>query len=369
MDNPKANIHLDNIRHNIALIKNKANQAKILAVIKADAYGHGAVEVARSLDADQNVSALGVARYHEASQIQQAGITKPILLMEGVNDCLHLQEVEKFGWWIVIQSFHQLEVIESIPVRNPLKVWLKFNTGMNRIGFRINQTTEVLEKMNSLIASNKIDKHYVLMTHFAKSEEISSDFTEQQLNIFHEICTHKLIDRDNVELSAANSAGIWGWPDSHFDWVRPGISMYGSSPIASLDKNILGLKPSMSLIAQVISFIKVEKNEFVGYGCRWQAKRDSMIAIINCGYADCYPRAISDTSYVYLNNKKCRIVGAVSMDMLAIDCTDLYPNIKIDDKVELWGDNISIDEVANSYNTIANELYCRTTQRVERVYE
>lgn len=370
MENPSATITIDNIRHNIKIIKAKVKQAKILAVIKANAYGHGALRIAKELEKDSNITAFAVSRFPEADALNKAGINKQIILLEGVLDREQLQNCATNKNIITIESLEGLELLKQTPLDDKISIWLKFNTGMNRLGFNYQDSQFVIKEIDNLIKANKVNTNYVVMTHFADADNTKSNFTDQQLKVFNEIIgINNLRNKINVELSAANSAGIFAWPDSHFDWVRPGISLYGSSPIGGISREELGLKPALVFTTKIISLKTIKKGEFVGYNCCWQAPRDTLIGIIACGYGDGYPRLYNNNSFVWINNKRCKIIGNISMDMMAIDCSSFdSSDIHVCNIVELWGNNINIDEVAKNHQTISYDLLCKITARVERVY-
>lgn len=383
METPLAKINLANISHNIAQIKKVADKSKVLAVIKANAYGHGALRVAKFLEQDSNVSAFGVARLDEAQElIRNTATTKPILVMEGVLDVKQLSLCSELGLWVVMHDFTQLYSLNNANISKPIKIWLKFDTGMHRLGFLVEECQKVFENIDSLIQQNKIDHDYVIMTHFSSADIQDSKVTSKQLELFdsikqlHQVYFNKNQNNTSnsgrkIEYSLANSAGIFAFPESHGDWVRPGISMYGSSPFDYIDREALNLKSTMDLTCKVITTKIVKKGEAVGYKGMWRAGKDTLIAVVACGYADCYPRVLTKPSYVFLHNRLCRIIGLISMDMLAIDCSELpdTETVQIGDEVELWGSSLSIDMVAESCATISNELYCRTTSRVKRIYD
>lgn len=374
MDNPKAIISLNNISHNIQQIKAIAPTSKILAVIKADAYGHGAVNVSKHLENNPNVNAFGVSRYNEAKKIFDAGIQKPILLMEGVIDAEQLKNALINKFWLVVQNFDQLALLtelksqaEQLPIAN---IWLKFDTGMHRLGFAANGSDldKIVNSIDDLIASKIINPQVVIMSHFACADELEHQLNQQQINQF-DLLKEKF-EKYPFEFSMANSAGIFNMPLSHNDWIRPGITIYGSWPFANKNSEQLNLKPTMQMLSKVIAIKNVQQNDTVGYNATWTADKHSIIAIVATGYGDGYPRIASKTSTVFLNNTKCPIVGRVSMDMLAVDCTSLgQENLpKVGDVVELWGEHVSIDEVALACNTISYELFTKITSRVEKSY-
>ncbi len=375
MDNPKAIIKLGNISHNIQQIKNIAPRSKLLAVIKADAYGHGAVRVAAHLNSNSNVSAFGVSRYSEAKKLFDANITKPILLMEGVIDYDQLIESVRRDFWLVIQNHEQFELLARLQDELPsdfqsVNIWLKFDTGMNRLGFAISdvEIDKVIKSVDNLIQSKIINPNVVIMSHFACADDIGHKLNITQLEKLNLL--KEKFKNYKFQYSMANSAGVFAWPDSHNDWIRPGITLYGSSPFTSKSSYDLKLKPVMRMLSKVIAVKKIKADETVGYNATWTAPKDSIIAIIATGYGDGYPRIVSDKSVVVIQNKRCPIVGRVSMDMLAVDCSEFASDAlpKIGAETELWGEQLSIDEVARACNTISYELFTQITSRVEKIY-
>lgn len=370
MDNPIAKINLNNIKHNIVQIKKTAKNSNIVAVIKANAYGHGAFEVARFLDNDDNVNAFGISRFSEAQELYNKGITKPLLLMEGVRNKQQLIEASKHDCWFVVHSDYQIDLIKSVDYKKPINIWIKFNTGMNRLGFNTNVADDVLMEISKLIGIGKVSSELTIMTHFSCADDSNNFETNNQITKLNNIISDIRLNNNNfnLKISAANSAGVFAWTDSHYDWVRPGISMYGSSPLLDKSYHDLNLKPAVEVSASVIALNKLEAGDKIGYGHAWQAVKETFVAIITCGYADCYPWRQSYTSQVYVHNTRCNILGRISMDMLAIDVTAIVDQLQIGDKVELWGENIHVDEVAKACNTISYTLMTRISKRVEKVY-
>lgn len=372
MNNPTARINIGNIYHNISEIKNKVGHSKIMAVIKANAYGHGSIKLAQMMDTNDNVDAFAVARFHEALELHHNNIKKPILLLAGVLSKEQLELCAEYGIWIAIFDETQLKLISATPLSKPLAIWLKFNTGMNRLGFNQSEIPTILEYLKQFIISQKIQINCVIMSHLSCSDDLHNQFTQVQINNFQEIV--KQITSSNINLnfmtSLASSAGIFGWPDSYGDWVRPGLSLYGASAMLEKTRSQLNLRPSMTLMAKIISVKSIRKGETVGYGATWQASTDTHIATIACGYGDGYPRQVKN-AYVSVNNTLCSIIGRISMDTIVIDCHDLIQNghdIKIGDEVELWGEHINIDDLAAKCNTISYELFTRIGSRVEKYY-
>lgn len=322
-----------------------------MAVIKANAYGHGLVSTARALG---GADAFGVARLDEALTLRSVGISNVIVLLEGVFTTEQLRVAAENGFEIVVHSFEQLELLESFAGTHAFSVWVKVDTGMNRLGFRVDEFAAAWERLNRVTSIAKLR----LMTHLACAEEEASVEVTQQLERFQ-----RLVEGSSTERSIANSAGLIVWPQARVDWVRPGLMLYGISPVPTLDSAALGLRPAMTLITSLIAVRRVVKGEAVGYGAAWRAERDSLIGIAAIGYGDGYPRNMRAGTPVLINGKEAPVVGRVSMDMTAIDLTDL-PSAKVGDLVTLWGRGLPAERIAPFADTIPYELVCGISQRV-----
>jgi alanine racemase len=351
----RAVIHTQSLQHNLQRVREFAPSSKVMAVIKADGYGHGIATVANSLkDADS----LAVASIDEAVQIREAvPDSPPICLLEGVFRIDELNEVFDSGFSLVLHNEDQVRYLEGSQTDKPVPVWLKIDTGMNRLGIDIQSLEDFYQRLQSCSAVSQIG----LMTHFACADDAQNQMTSSQLQLFGQA-----IEGMTAERSAANSAGIAQWPDSHFEWVRPGIMLYGSSPVPHQSASELGLKPVMSLESELVALHSVKKGDSVGYGAIWIAERDTTIGVVACGYGDGYPRHARSGTPILVNNQRQPLVGRVSMDMITVDLGD-QPRAKIGDPVVLWGETLSVDEIAASAETISYELLCQVTRRVERV--
>ncbi len=340
--------------HNVSVVRNLAKNAKILAMVKANAYGHGLVQVAKALT---TVDALGVASIEEALQIRQAGIKTDIVLMEGIFNPDELVLVQTHRLVLVVHHFAQLQALQHYdkPLLQKFKIWLKMNTGMNRLGFSPNEFQDAYSLMLQLPQVECIG----YMTHFAKADEKDNESTRRQYEQFYSL----IGDREGARC-LANSAGILGWPEAHANWVRPGLMLYGASPFPNSTGRDINLQPVMSLHSTVIAVRDVKVGEQVGYGGMWESfTHDSKIAIVAMGYGDGYPWHAKNGTPVLVNNQRVGTVGRISMDMLAVDVSSLN-NVKVGDPVVLWGDGLPIEEVARHAGTIPYELFCRFTQRV-----
>jgi alanine racemase len=350
----RAVIHTQSLQHNLERVREFAPSSKVMAVIKADGYGHGITTVASTL---KQADALAVASIDEALQIKQSvPDSPPICLLEGVFRIDELNEVFNSGFALVLHNEEQVRYLESSQTDKPVPVWLKIDTGMNRLGIDANSFEDLFKRLQSCSSVSEIG----LMTHFACADDAQNSMTKTQLQQFEHAIGSKTAER-----SAANSAGIVQWPDSHFEWVRPGIMLYGSSPVLGKTAGELGLKPVMSLESELVALHPVKKGDSVGYGAMWIAERDTTIGVVACGYGDGYPRHARSGTPVLVNNQRQSLVGRVSMDMITVDIGD-QPRAKIGDPVVLWGEGLSVDEIAASADTISYELLCQVTRRVER---
>jgi alanine racemase len=348
---PLATIDGAALRNNLSVVRRLAPRSRVLAVVKADAYGHGIVGTAKTLaDAD----GFGVARLAEALALRSAEVRHRIVLLEGATNTEELQSAARHELDVVVHSFEQVEMLESADGSAQFDVWLKIDTGMNRLGFRVDAFPSALERLQRCAAVRTIR----LMTHLSASEEPSGATSARQIETFqHQTAGLKL------ERSIANSGGIICREDARTDWVRPGLMLYGMSPLGAESAQVLGLKPAMTLSAPLIAIRTVEAGEGVGYGSIWRAPRQSRIGIAAIGYGDGYPRNMRTGAPVLVDGSEARLVGRVSMDMIAIDITDL-PNARLGSEVVLWGTGLPAERVAPFADTIAYELVCRVNERV-----
>lgn len=349
---PRAVVDTGALRFNLAEVRRRAPQARVMAVIKANAYGHGLVGAARALaDAD----AFAVARIEEAVALREAGLGQRIVLLEGAFDPGQLPLAASLGLDIVIHSREQLEMLEATPLPHPVETWLKVDTGMNRLGFRPEEAPEAAAR---LAACAWVATPPRLMTHLACADERDAGTTDRQMRHFAAAVTGLPGER-----SIANSAGLLWRPDSHADWVRPGIMLYGVSPFAAQTGAGLGLRPAMQLLSTVIAVRTVRRGERVGYGGTWIAATDSRVAIAAIGYGDGYPRRLPSGTPALVRGRRVPLAGRISMDMIALDVTQL-PEACVGDEVELWGGGLPVEELAGLADTIPYELLCGVTQRV-----
>ncbi|WP_318500387.1 alanine racemase [Photobacterium leiognathi] len=353
-----AHIDTDALAHNLGLIRQQAPNSKILAVVKANAYGHGLLRVAQSLT---NVDAYGVARIEEALMLRAGGVVKPILLLEGFYAPSDLPVLVTNNIHTVVHSIEQLEALEQAELDSPVKVWVKIDTGMHRLGVRPEDLTDFMARLN---ACENVAKPLRFISHFGNADDLSSDITLQQLNTFL-----NLTQDYQGERSLAASAGVLAWPDSQLEWIRPGIIMYGVSPFNEPERyaSAYDLKPVMTLTSSIIAVRDVKKGEKVGYGGIWTSERDTKMGVIAIGYGDGYPRSASNGTPVLVNGRIVPMAGRVSMDMLTVD---LGPDAqdKVGDTAILWGEGLPAEIVAEHIGTIAYELITKLTPRVAMAY-
>jgi alanine racemase len=343
-----AHIRLDAFRHNYRVAK-QCHGGKALAVIKANAYGHGAVHCAKSIEGEAD--GFAVACLEEALQLREAGIPEPILLLEGFFEAAELPEIVVNDLWIVVHAQWQLEILLAAKLAQPLQVWLKMDSGMHRVGLSPSEYVQAFKRLNG----HKNVAKLVLMSHFANADNLSSDHTSQQIEVFQNTI-HALKQAARIELSLANSAAILGWQKIKRDWSRPGIMLYGASPIVQSSQAHV-LKPVMQLTSKIISIRNIKKGDSIGYGSIFTAERDTIVGVVACGYADGYPRSAITGTPMAVDGIMTRLIGRVSMDMLFVDLTDI-PAASIGSQVELWGNQVAANDVAKAAGTIAYELFC-----------
>jgi alanine racemase len=329
-------------------------------MVKANAYGHGAVEIATALAS--MAPAFGVACIEEAVALRDANISQPILLLEGTFTADEVVQAEHYNLWLMVENQPQLDAILAADLSHQIKVWLGVDTGMHRLGF---QPADLPAAYSALKEARNVHNEIVVTSHFACADDLENQATSQQIATFDQ---HLPRDSDqSLPLtSLANSAARLAWPAAQRDWQRPGYMLYGNSPFAQPQANADQLRPVMSFESAVISVREIAAGESVGYGATWTAERQSRIATVAVGYGDGYPRHAPNGTPVLINGVRCPLVGRVSMDMITVDVTDLEASIG--DKAILWGPALPVNQVAAACNTIGYELLTRMPDRVPRVY-
>ncbi len=346
------------LEKNLALVRCYAPSSRVICCVKANAYGHGLIESARTLAV--GADALAVACIEEALVVRRAGLDIPILLLEGVFSPEELEQVRASNLWMVVHSQDQLAwVLEHTESSEaPLGIWLKFDTGMHRLGFDL----ETGRAAYGSLKANIPDLCPRLMTHFASADELDNDFTASQMHQFDEACAGLVGER-----SAANSAAVLNWPMTHLDWVRPGFMLYGISPFGQTHSSATELVPAMSFQSEVIAVRTIKAGESVGYNQSWKADKTTRIAAVAAGYGDGYPRNTRSGTPVLIDGKRAQTVGHVAMDMLMVDVSGLA-GVVVGSHVELWGHNLSVNEVAASSGYSPYELLSRLPERAERIF-
>lgn len=355
---PAAYVHLnlDAVRHNLAQVRRYAPNNKIMAVIKANAYGHGITRVARVLD---GADGFAVARVDEGVRLRKAGFSQPITVLQGFVCVDELRLMQQHQLDSVIHTPQQIAMLQQQGSAEPrLTVWLKMDTGMNRLGFKGSDFNAAYAQLQACIA---VEQPIKLITHFANADDLLDDKTRRQIDLFNDA-----VQGYPGERSIANSAGIIGWPNIISDWVRPGLMLYGCSPFAGKTGPDFGLKPVMSLHSRLISVKNVSAGETVGYSGTWTCPADSRLGVVSIGYGDGYHRHTRCGAPILVNGQRVPLVGRVSMDMITVDLNS-QPNAQPGDPVTLWGDGLPVEEIAHHADTIPYTLLCGITQRVQIV--
>ena len=347
-----ATIHLDALRGNLARVRTLAGDAKVMAVVKADAYGHGLERCARALgDAD----AFGVASIADGLRLRAAGHRQRIVVLSGPDAASDLAEMRRLRLEAVIHHESQLAMLESERGGDPLKVWLKLDTGMHRLGFAPGRAAELHARLRALPA---VDPTIVLMTHFASSEEFDNDLTARQVQCFLD-ATQGLPG----ERTLSNSAGMLGWPQARGNWIRVGGLLYGLSVAQGKTGADFGFAPAMTLTTRLVAINRIARGESVGYGATYECPEDMCIGIASIGYGDGYPRSAPSGTPVLIGDAPAAVIGRVSMDLLTLDLRET-PDANVGDVVTLWGPKLPVETIADHAGTIAYELTCGVTRRV-----
>lgn len=339
----KITINLDALEHNFQQVKKYAAGSKIMPVIKANAYGHGLIKVAQCLsDAD----GFAVAQISEAICLRENNISQPITVFQGFLNHQQLQQTIQYGLTPAISQIWQIDLLEKNSGDELIDVWLKINTGMGRLGVQLNEVSSCYQRLEK----NKLIKKIGLMMHFANADEPEHLSNKKQIEAFL-----TLVEKYKTETSVSNSAAIISQLYTQQNWLRPGIMLYGASPLLNKTAQQLQLKPVMGLRAELIAINYLKEGQSVGYGDQWVCPQDMPVGIVNIGYGDGYPRH-ADAAPLMVNGQRCVLVGRVSMDSIAVDLRHI--DAKCGDSVECWGENVSVDAVAASAGTIVYELLC-----------
>ena len=347
-------INLAALQSNLETVRRYAPDQKIMAIIKADAYGHGLERVAKHLpDAD----AFGVACFEEAERLRDAGVTQDIILLEGFFDQAEADRLHELKLQAMVHEEYQISLLESLPVDQNVQAWVKIDTGMHRLGFAPENASKIYERLKK---APSVSDQIRIVTHFASAQEHDQQSVEIQLERF------ATSDQLKGERCLANSGAIMEWPQTLGDWVRPGLMLYGVSPFADRTTEELGLTPVMSLESAVIALREVKKGEKVGYGGTWECPEDMQIGVVAMGYGDGYPRHAKSGTPMLINGHTARLIGRPSMDMLTVDLRECK-DVQIGDKVILWGEGLPVETIARCADTIPYELLCGMRMRARFV--
>ncbi len=373
-----AEIDLNAFHHNLQVVRRAAPHSRVVAVIKANGYGHGII---RSANALSDADAFAVASIDEAIQLRDAGIKQRIVLLGGMFDASEMQLVVEHGLDLVLHNRAQLSLLKkctaiasSKAISSKISVWLKIDTGMHRLGIAVDEIVSVINQLQGLTF---VRQPVILMTHLANADEADNLANVKQLACFNSAIGLLAASMNSstlasallykhVEKSIANSAALLSYPESRVNWVRPGIMLYGISPFSNKVASQFDLEPVMSVKSKLIEIKQLAKGEAVGYGAHWVCQQSTRVGVVAFGYGDGYPRHAVNGTPVLINNKKAPLVGRVSMDMMSVDLT-AHKQAMVGDEVELWGKNLAIEEVAQLATTIAYDLACGITQRVKFV--
>ncbi len=349
----RAVIRLDALQHNLDMARKAAPGARVMAVVKANGYGHGLLRVARAM---RCADAFAVTSLDEAIPLREAGFAHPILLLEGLFEPRELDAFSRYRLDMVVHSDWQLEVILGSRTPRPLSVWLKVDSGMHRLGFAPEAVPAVASRLQ---ASRAVSKHIRFITHLACADDRDDTTTEAQVHAF---------DRATVglagERSIANSAGLLAWPETRGDWVRPGIMLYGASPFVDGRESPQPLRPVMTLGSRLVAINHFRKGDRIGYGGSWACPEDMPVGVVAIGYGDGYPRHAPSGTPVLVGGHRTQLVGRVSMDMICVDLRGIEPEVDVGEPVVLWGEGLPVEEVARWSGTISYELLCGLTGRV-----
>jgi alanine racemase len=349
-----ATLSTENLHHNLQVIRAKAPGAKVIAMVKANAYGHGIRSV--SLRLDKVIDMLGVASIDEALALRKSGVKAPIMLMEGVFEPNELLVASTEGLHVIFHEDVQLQWLEKLACPLPISAWVKIDTGMGRLGF-CRDKAEVAYKQ--LCASSQIAQPVRIMSHFACADEPGHPLNAKQIEAFQEVAS-----AIPSEYSICNSGALFLFPECHYHYVRPGLALYGVSPFADITATDLGLKPVMTLQTSLIAVRRQAKGATIGYGARYTCPEDMPVGIVAFGYGDGYPRTARDGTPILVNNVRCPLIGRVSMDMLAVDLRGC-PKAAVGDPVILWGNGLPIEEVAKYTQNVPYDLLTGVQNRVK----
>lgn len=347
----KIELDISALQHNFKRVRQLAPGKKILAMLKANAYGHGAIKIAHGLS---EADAFGVACVNEAIHLRENGISQPIVLMQGLNHSDDLSIINSYQLQMVLHDWSQLEILEQHQLTQPLVIWIKLDTGMHRLGFPLESLSDIISRLQKI---KNIAQPLRFMTHFASPEQLDNSLTLQQYQQF-------ISATENISgiRSLANSAAIIAWPQTQCDWIRPGIMLYGVSPFQNKIGSDHDLIPVMNWTSQLMVVHPLKKGDAIGYNGTWVCPENMPVGIVAVGYGDGYPRQAKNGTPILVNNKRVSLIGRVSMDMLAVDLRS-QPQAKIGDPVLLWGKDLPVEEIARSVDMSPYQLLCGVRER------
>ncbi|MDQ3206532.1 MAG: alanine racemase [Pseudomonadota bacterium] len=348
-----ATLHTDALRHNLALLRAQAPRSRVMAMVKADAYGHGMERVARALP---QADAFGVAALSEARRLRDAGIRQPVLLLPGFDEPADIQQLRELSVSTTVHQAGQLQMLEQAPSGAPVDCWLKVDSGMHRLGFPPGQVRDAHARLAALPGVGEI----VLMNHFASSDEPGSAVTQVQMRVFAEATAGLAGAR-----SLANSAAVFDCPEAHADWLRPGGTLYGMSLVEGRTGADHGLRAAMSFHTRLIAVHRIARGERIGYSGTWTCPEDMPVGVAAVGYGDGYPRAAPSGTQVLVGGRRVPLVGRVSMDLVTLDLRGA-PDARVGAPVLLWGPELPVEHIAVAAGTIGYDLTCGVTSRVRR---
>ncbi len=348
----EASIDLQALQYNLQRVRESAKNSRVISVIKANGYGHGMLRVASALSSSD---AFAVAKIEEALTLRQAGFTQPVLLLEGFTDADELALLAQHAIEAVVHHQYQIDLLEKASLPSKIKIWLKIDTGMHRLGIDLDDVTVSFKRLQDC---ENVVAEITLMTHFANADDHNDSRTSTQLKRFN-----STIQEIDAPCSLANSAAILKYDESHAEWVRPGIMLYGVSPFIKGLAAEEGLKPVMTLHSKLIAINHYKKGNALGYGGSWHCPDDMPVGVVAIGYGDGYPRAARAGTPVLINGQRVPLIGRVSMDMICVDLRS-QPSAAIGDRAVLWGEGLPVEEIAECAHTIPYELLCRVTERV-----
>ncbi len=352
-----ATVDLAAVRHNLAQVRRLAPRSRVMAAVKADAYGHGAVPVARTLDA-AGVDMLAVACMEEAQVLLESHVQAPIALLEGVISTDEAALAAYEGLQVVVHDFWQIELLETMPAESNIALWFKLDSGMHRLGFPL----DAVPRLRQVLKRHPAWRFQGWITHLARADETDCSATPEQIAAFD-----AALEGVPGARSIANSAGLIAWPDARRDWVRPGLALYGASPLPGQTGADLGFRPALRLESRLLAIRTYEAGSPIGYGAAYVCPERMSVGVVAVGYADGVHRSFPNGTPVLLRGRRAPLAGRVSMDMITVDLRGI-PDARVGDPVTIWGDGLPAEEIAACAGTLSYELFCGLTNRVRFRY-